>query len=216
MITDQQAQALIESTLLNDPRLSEHAIGVAVEGGRVTLGGAVQSFRRKLLAEQIAASFEGVHSVRNELDVIPPEPASDEEIADDVRAALNASADVTKETVQVAVTGGKVTLQGTVGSVWEQAVADDLVRGVRGVRDVANLLVINVEIKVGDEELANAIKAAIRGTRGLAEADLGVAVTRNLITLSGQLRHLWQREMAESVVHRFGLLHVQNEIEVTG
>jgi osmotically-inducible protein OsmY len=115
----------------------------------------------------------------------------------------------------VSVVSGRATLEGTVGSVWEQAVADDIARGVRGVRDVVNLLVIDLAGKVGDEELANSIKAALGRATGLQETHLGVAVAGNLVTLSGRVAEAWQRDNAETVVRHFGLLHVRNEIDVT-
>jgi osmotically-inducible protein OsmY len=216
MPADGDLTQLIKTTLLTDPRLSGHAVRVSVQDGRALLQGNVQSYRRKLLAHEIVGSIEGVHSVVNKLEVAPPDAATDEEIARSVRDALKTSADVTKETIQVAVTSGKVTLQGTVASRWEQSVADDIARGVRGVRDVVNLLVVDLESKVDDEELANAIKAAVKRTRGLTQLGLNVAVAGKLVTLSGPVAHAWQRDAAESVVRQFGLLHVRNEIQVRG
>ena len=150
MLVDEELKSLIETTIFNDPRLSSQRIEVSPAAGHVTLEGTVQSFRRKLLAQQIVSSFDGVHRVTNQLVVTPSEPAPDDEIAKNVRAALDTSADVTKSSIQVSVTGGKVTLQGAVSSVWEQAVADDVVRGVRGVREVINLLIVNLQDKVAD------------------------------------------------------------------
>ena len=214
MSTDVELQSQIESLLLNDSRLSSHPISVQIRDGNVTLSGDVQSHRRKLLAHQIVARTDGVEQVSNDLCVTPIEPKTDEKIADNVRAALSASADVTKETVQVTATGGKVTLQGAVSSVWESAVAEDITRGVRGVRDVVNLLLINVEIKVGDEELANSIKAAFRRMRDLKHTDLQVAVTAYSALISGRVGNRWQKDFAESVARQFEVLRVENAIQV--
>jgi osmotically-inducible protein OsmY len=213
-LPDDVLQSNVESTLLNDPRLSLHPIEISVSDGTITLRGNVQSHRRKLLAQQITASHDGVQAVRNQLVVSPPEPITDDEVADQVRLALDSCADVTKETVTVSVVAGKATLQGTVGNIWEQAVADDVARSVRGVRDVINLLTVDKQCKIDDHELANSIKAALRRDRGLRGLELGVAVDDNVVTLTGRVPHLWQREAAEAVTRQFGLLHTRNDIEV--
>ena len=69
MPSNEELRNLIEATLLNDSRLSAQPIQVTVRGGQVTLEGAVQSYRRMLLAQQIVANFDGVHSVINKLRV---------------------------------------------------------------------------------------------------------------------------------------------------
>ncbi len=216
MVSDDDLKSMIETELLNDERLSSHPIEVQVKDRIVTLSGNVQTFRRRLAAHEIASHCEGIRDVVNNLNVTPVAALADTEILDHVRAALNANADVTKETVQVQVVGGKVTLTGNVGSYWERAVAEDVARASRGVREVENLLLVDLETKIADEELANAIKAALSRARGLSGENVAIAMQNALAVLSGQVRHLWQKEVAETVVRRFGLLHVKNDIEVTG
>lgn len=65
---------------------------------------------------------------------------SDERIKDDVCERLWAHGAVDARDVDVAVTGGEVTLQGTVGSRREKRLAEELVERVGGVRDVHNRL----------------------------------------------------------------------------
>ncbi len=214
MPTDDELRVLIETELLNDERLSSQAIRVTVCQGVVTLEGDVHSHRRRLAAHEIAAHYEGVHEVVNKLTVSPPGPVPDEEVTAHVCSALDASADVTKETVYVAVVGGKVTLTGSVGSHLERTVAEDIARATRGVRDVENLLMVDLETKIADEELANAIKAALSRARGLTDADISIAIQDTSAVLSGEVDHLWKKETAETVVRRFGLLHVQNQIMI--
>ena len=216
MITDEQLTGFITTELLNDPRLSLSPIEVEVKHGIVTLGGTVQSYRRKLAAHEIAASYEGVRDVVNHLQVKPPEDLSDREVARNVRMILEASTEVTKQTITVAVKSGIVTLGGHVGSHWECAMAEDVTRSARGVRDVENLITINLSEKVADEELAYSIEAGIRRTRGLGATPIAVAVDNGHIVLSGTIPYLWQKEMAEAVARRFGHIHLRNEIRVVG
>ncbi|REJ70090.1 MAG: BON domain-containing protein [Planctomycetota bacterium] len=73
---------------------------------------------------------------------------------------------------------------------------------------------INLEDKVAGEELANSIEAAVPRARGLTNLTLGIALAGNSLTLSGRVPELWQKDMAESIVRTFGLVHIQYNIEV--
>lgn len=214
--SDQELRVLIEAELLNDDRVSAQEIKIDVQRGVATLTGVISTFRRKLAVQQIVAAYEGIRDVRNLLIVEPAQPATDDEIAESVRSALDSSADTTKETIAVAVAGGKVTLTGTVGSHWERVVAEDVARGVRGVRDVVNMLIVDLLHKVDDHELMNSVQAALGRARGLKAADIRVAIGEDTVVLSGEVTEPWQKEVAQTVVGRFGLLHVRNEIHVTG
>lgn len=203
---------IISNDLLNDSRLSLCPIQVTINDGVVTLIGSVQSYRRKLAAQQIAGSFSGVREVINNLSVEPPEPATDGELADRVRAALDASADVIKETVTVAVYGGKVALRGTVASRWERLVAEDVARSVRGVRDVQNMLVVNLKERLDDQQMSAAISAALRRIPGFADLDVAVAVCNNTVVFSGEVPTLGHRDAANQVAEGFSVTHVRNDL----
>lgn len=209
-------QQLIASEMLNDHRVSSQNIRVNIDDGVAQLQGTVSSFRRKLIAQQIVAAYEGVRDVKNELLVEPHQSHPDATVAAAVRAALDASADTTKETIAVSVSGGKATLTGIVGSHWERVIAGDIARGVRGVRDVVNMLVIDLLNKVSDHELMNSVQAALGRARGLRESRIRVAVADQTVVLSGKVNELWQKEVAETVVGGFNFLRIRNEIQVTG
>lgn len=214
MEVDEQLQHTIEQTLLNDPRLSANPIAVTIRDGEVTLTGTVQSYRRQLLALQVAAIHAGHYAVRNQLHVDSAGPVEDATLAKHVREAFSGSSEVSAETIEVSATGGKVTLRGTVGSAWEYAVADDLARAARGVRDVICLLLINPHAKVADKELANSILAALSRITELSVSQIGVAVAQTTVSLFGRVVDERSRSMAESTVRRFGLLHIRNDLQI--
>jgi osmotically-inducible protein OsmY len=205
----------IRQAFMLDDRLSEQPIEVAVLNGTATLTGTVQSHNRKLAAQLIATSIEGCRGVVNELQVEPPGHLLDERIAEYVRAALDAHADITKETVTVSVSNGAVTLNGSVGSHWERTLAEDLALGCKGVCTVKNLLVMNLGGQIEDEALCREIQASLAYTRGLRDTDLRVAVNGDTAVLSGEVPELWQKEAAETVAKRFRVSCVRNEIVVT-
>jgi osmotically-inducible protein OsmY len=216
MPTDTELAKRIKHAIFRDEGLSSQPIEISVNKGIVTLSGSVQTYRRKLVAHEIASSFEGCRGVVNELIVEPPGPISDEETADNVRAVLDAHADITKETIAVSATAGIVSLNGNVGSQWERLIAEDVARSARGVKDVQNFLVVDLPTKMEDKRLKQDIEAALSHARGLKDRNIHVAVSEGAIVLSGEVLNLTQKEMVERVVHQFRFREVRNDIVVTG
>jgi len=214
--TDAVLTGRIRDYFTRDQRLSSQPIDAAVKDGIVTLTGTVQTHRRKLAAYEIAASFEGCRDVRNELIVEPAAGIPDDQVADNVRSALDTHADITKATIGVTVSGGKATLTGNVSSRWEYAVAEDVARSALGVRDVNNLLVVDLVEQIEDAGLSQEIVETMAVTSGLKDADINIAVSSGAVVLSGEAPRLWHKATAEAVVRRFWCRRIQNDIVVTG
>jgi len=212
---DQILRVQVEQALLRDARLSAQPIEIAVDGGIVFLRGSVQSYRRKLAAYEIAASFEACCGVRNELQVVPALEMADAEVANLVRSALEAHADVRKETIVVSSQAGVVVLGGSVASAFERAVAEDIALAVRGVRAVKNRLIIDLAERSENEALCKEIRTAMASARGLQHSGIRVAVGGDTVVLSGTVDALWKVEAAEVLARRFGLWNVCNEISVS-
>ena len=214
MPTDYILTRQIEDALLRDHRVSGQKIQVSNSSGFVTLRGSVQSYRRKLAAQEIVALFDGCRGVDNQLTVVSPEHLSDDEIANHVRLALEADADITKRTITISVEGGIATLGGTVGRPWERVLAEDVVMGVRGVREVRNHILVDPIEQVEDEALSRAISATLAVTRGLGNTIIHVATNGGHVVLSGEVAELWQKEVAITVVRRFQTQWITDKIIV--
>jgi len=211
---DDELKGVISTDMLNDGRLSGIVVHVSVENGVVFLDGSVQSYRRKLLAHEIASCYAGVCEVVNRLRVEPTSPIADEVVIDCVRAALDASADITKQTIVVESHGGKVTLRGNVGGHWERVIAEDISLSVRGVREVQNLLVVDLTERIDDQEASEIISKSLNRACGLGGTNIHVAVSHDLVVLSGQVPQLAHKEMAQKVAERVGIAHIRNDISV--
>lgn len=216
MPSDELLHRRIQKAMVEDHRLSGHAVEVEVRNGVVRLNGRVQSHRRKLAVHELVASLEGCRDVINEITVEPSGVLPDEKVAENVRAALDAHADITREVITVAVHGGKVTLQGNVASPWERQVAEDVALAARGVRSVNNMIMIDPDQELEDEVLSRSIAEALGYTRALRDAAIEVAVNADQAVLSGEVEHFWQKQTAEDVARRFRVRTVRNEIRVTG
>lgn len=137
---DAELAQWIEDAMLMVPRVSAHAIAVSVSAGVVTLRGAVQADERKAVALAIAAAHPACQAVVDQVRVVPTGELSDEQVAQNAKAALNTLTDSVRQAAKVSVSAGVVTLCGTVPTEWERAVAADVVFAAPGVRHVANHL----------------------------------------------------------------------------
>lgn len=214
MAVDEELAGQIKASLMQDGRLSALPIKVVVSSNIVMLEGVVCSYRRKLAAQEIASSFSRGRDVVNRLKVEPPSPISDAEVANLIRAALDAHADITREAITVSVAAGEATLAGRVSSRWERLIAQDVTLSVRGVRSVQNLLIVDLPEHLEDEALAREIQAALRDTPDLRDAAVRVAVNGGVAVLSGDVRTALQKEAAEAALRQFRPIHVRNEILV--
>lgn len=214
MSKDENLAELIKDAIRKDERVYLQPIDVSVIDGIVTLSGSVRTHRRKLVAYEIASSFEGCRDVLNKLTVEPEAPLPDMEVAKNIVRSLNASVDITTDAINVAVTYGVASLSGAVRNQWERRVAEEVARSARGVRDVENFLVVDPINEVYSEELAKGIKTALDRARDLKGAKIEVDISGRKVILSGIVYSLPQKEIAEKVAHRFGLRDIRNEIIV--
>jgi hyperosmotically inducible periplasmic protein len=142
-ITDSWVTAKTKIALFGDDRVKGGEVSVETVNGVVSLRGKVDSDDAKAAAGSVAQAVEHVKSVRNDLQVVPPEDrkaidVSDKEIAHKVEGRLSKDAQLKK--VDVRTDGGAVILTGAVSSIGQSARASELAREVPGVRMVKNEL----------------------------------------------------------------------------
>src|SRR5438045_1825237 len=87
--TDEQIQVDVLEELKWDTRLHPNEIGVVVKDGIVTLTGWVDSYLKKIAAEEAAHRVRGVKAVANDIEVRLP-TSSERTDADLAKAAVNA------------------------------------------------------------------------------------------------------------------------------
>jgi osmotically-inducible protein OsmY len=142
-VTDSWLTAKTKIALFADERVKGGQVSVETVNATVTLRGKVDSDEAKAAAASVAKAVEGVKSVRNDLQVVPPgdrkmTDASDKDIAQQVENRLAKDAQLKK--VDVRADGGAVILTGAVPSIGASARASELARDVPGVRSVKNEL----------------------------------------------------------------------------
>src|ERR1700754_943956 len=133
----------IRARLEDDPHISQPiAIAVAERNGTVTLKGTITGFRQRHAAVEIAKTTAGVHSVEDELKVDPRYRYTDDSIRGVALQALMNDDAVPADRVDVHVSNGWLTLQGSVDRQRQSDGAFADVSAVPGVGGITN------EIKV--------------------------------------------------------------------
>ncbi|MBD3191840.1 MAG: BON domain-containing protein [Candidatus Heimdallarchaeota archaeon] len=136
--SDNEIKTNIQSILEWNPNIDEGTLTVEVKNGHVTLEGSVDAYWKKVKAEQSVSGVIGVLDITNKLVIVPTKAVADEEIAQNIVAAIDRKISVDVESVNVKVVDGKVTLSGTVSN-WdahnEAKQAAELTEGVKDVED---------------------------------------------------------------------------------
>ncbi len=142
--TDSQLQHDVIEELMWDPQVGRGEIGVAANGGVVTLAGQVASYAEKAAAVTAAERVAGVQVVADEVRVRLPSSSirTDVDIAHVVANALRWDVQVPEDCVKARVDNGWVWLDGEVEWQYQRTAADQAVRYLSGVAGVSNNITI--------------------------------------------------------------------------
>jgi osmotically-inducible protein OsmY len=122
--------------------------------------------------------------------------------------------EVDASAIGVSAGDGVVTLTGFVNSYAEKLAAERVAKLVRGVRGVANDIIVRQMVDRTDADIAHDAVACLKTRPDLVDT-VQVAVHRGHLTLTGKVEWLLQKEAAEHAVkHVRGLLGIFNHITV--
>lgn len=171
--TDLQLKQDVENELLWDPKINAARIDVSVDGGAISLSGAVDSYAEKSAAERATKRIAGVRAVSEKLSVsvLGHHVRADAEIADAVRHALEW--DVwAPSSVTATVHKGAVTLHGHVEWQYQRDAATRAVCYLAGVASVHNEIAIAPRASTAD--VIQRVQAALqRQAKADAESRYG-------------------------------------------
>jgi osmotically-inducible protein OsmY len=213
--TDEQLKHLVTAELRWDNRVDETEIGVAVVNGVVTLTGTVNSFAKKLAAQEAVHRVAGVLDVANDIKVktLGATTRDDTEIARAVRHALEWDVWVRDQEIQTTVSDGWVTLEGTVESLAEREDAERIVQKLVGVRGVTNYLL--VAPKVTTPNVQHLIQDALERRADHEANRIQVAVRDGVVTLTGKVRNYGEkRAILGAVSHAPGVTSVTDHLHI--
>jgi osmotically-inducible protein OsmY len=217
-------EAQIQTTYNLSPYLRAIDLKVSVHGDKATLSGKVNENAGKELAEQIALGANGIKSVDNQIVVdpeyVPPMLTSPVrkygEIVDDasITAAVKSKLLWSKYTddlnTNVDTNRGRVILTGTADNKEAKAFAGQLARSTNGVKSVDNRLEIKPKAAsdtsngtihktseaISDTWITTKVKSTFMYSSDVNSSDISVTTSEGIVTLSGNLDSLAERNMA--------------------
>jgi osmotically-inducible protein OsmY len=135
----------------------------------------------------------------------------------DVKEQLDWDPALDDSRIMVKADDGRIILSGAVDTFADVEWASQDAKAVGGVTAVDNQLLVGAAgAAITDADIAAHCATALDDDRFVPHGAVNVAVIDGLVTLTGQVRHHFQRQAAEHAVGRVpGVLHVSNEITLT-
>ena len=214
--TDEAIQTDVLEELKWDTRVRPNEIGVAVKDGIVTLTGWVDSYLKKMAAEEAAHRVPGVKAVVNEIEVRLPGSAerTDHDLAKAVLNALRWDAAIPTGKVDVTVSQGWVTLKGEVEYAFQKRDAERAVRRLSGVKGVSNLIVVKPQVFPSD--LKQQIERALVRNAETDARNITIEVEGSKVILRGTVRSYAEKQAAEDTAWAApGVTEVDSHIVVS-
>jgi len=215
MKNNSELQTDVQNALKWEPLLKAAEIGVIVKEGIVTLTGEVDSYAKKLQAENATKRVIGVKALIEKIEVKFPNAWSktNSEIATEVVNALRANYSFPDDKVTVKVEDGWVTLEGELPWNYQKEEAKACVNYLVGVKGVTNNITIKAESHDTIEK--KAIEKALAVSLSVNDNDINVYVSGTKVTLTGTVNSWYQKEEAERIAWKTpGIWNVENELAV--
>lgn len=212
-IDDREITRAIEKRLLVNDEVSSHLIDVNTDKSVVKLSGFADNLLARERAVEIAQSTKGVISVINNIKVRPIS-RSDEVIRRDVLEALENDQATELFDVDVKVDGGVVALSGNVDSYAEKELCAEVVKSIKGIRDIKNNIEVSLDEKRSDYEIETEIEGRLESDVRIDSRLIEVEVQNGVVTLKGTVGSAVEKQQAEMDARISGVKSVENGLEV--
>src|SRR5260370_18879555 len=215
--TDEEIQRDILEELKWDTRVRPNESGAAVKDGIVTLTGWVDSYLKKMAAQDAAHRVHGVKAVANDIEVRRPSSAerTDADLAAAVLNALRWDAAIPTGTLDVTVSQGWVTLKGEVDHGFQKRAALRAICRLSGVKGITNLMMVKPRVLPTD--LKQQIERAFLRNAQSDARNMTVAMEGSSVILRGTVRSSAEKQAAEDTAgwSAPGVTEVDNRIVVS-
>jgi osmotically-inducible protein OsmY len=216
MKADSDVERDVREELLWLPNQDAGEIVVSVKNGVVALTGVVHSFLAKYEAERAVKRVAGVVGIVNDIEVRLHnlDERSDVEIAREAVAAIKSVLPNLYESIKVIVRNGWITLEGEVEWNYQKEGAEYVVRHVKGLKGVINL--IKTKPRIEPSELKRKIEEALKRNAVVDAQRINVEAHGGDVVLTGLVRSWVEREEAEQAAWAApGVINVEDRIAVS-
>jgi len=198
-LIDSAIEDAVEDELAKDKRIVLPELDVQTDNGVVELSGTVDNILIKERAARVARTVKGVRAVINEIIVEPSAMRHARDIRSDILDALRSNQATEAYEIEVKVEAGVVALSGAVESWQEKWLAAAVAKGIKGVREVRNSIVVHYLAERTSEEIASDIREALRWDALVDHALIDVEVSNGTVRLTGTVGSAAEKQEALKV-----------------
>lgn len=215
MKNDAELQTDVQNAIKWEALLNAAEIGVTAKDGVVSLTGVVDSYGKKMGAENATKKVVGVRAIVENIEVKFPNTwtKTDAEVANEVLATLKSNWTIPNDRITVKVEKGWVTLEGELPWNYQRENAKKSVSYLTGVKGVTNSIKIKSEINDAIER--EEVESALGRSWAINDSNINVSVSGTTVTLNGNVDSWYQKEEAGRIAWNTpGIWYVKNELEV--
>ncbi|AWV96779.1 BON domain-containing protein [Arcticibacterium luteifluviistationis] len=215
MRNDLELQRDVQNAIKWEPSMNAAEIGVTAKDGLITLSGKVDSYSKKINAENAVKKVKGVKAIVEEMtiDYGYSFKKDDSDIANDILIAWKANWEVPQDKIKVKVEDGWVEIDGEVAWKFQEEASKDCIKNLSGVNGVTNLIKVKSESKdiLEKKELENSLNR----NWSIDAKDIKIDVNLNKVKLTGLVHSLYQKDEAGRLAWNTpGVSSVDNELAV--
>ena len=215
MKTNQELQKDVQDAIKWEPLLNAAEIGVTAKDGVITLTGTVDSYSKKIEAENAAKNVSGVRALAEEIHIKYGDfgKKSDTDIAKEVLSAWKWNWEVPDQKIKVKVESGVVTLDGELEWNYQREAAKKAIKNIAGIIDIIS----NIKIKSENHDVIErkAIENALERNSSIDDLGITVDVNENYVTLKGTVNSFYARDEAEQIAWNApGVWNVDNKLVI--
>ena len=216
MKSDSEIREDVIRELQWDPQITDpEAIGVAVKDGAVTLTGHTPTYSEKLAAARAAERVYGVKAVANDIKVkLSGEPRDDSDIAQAIAHVLENNTRIPEGKVRARVQAGWVTLDGEVEWDYQRREVERMVRNVRGVVGITNIIVVKPRVSPG--QIQAKIEEAFKREAEIDARHIWVQISDHTARIYGHVHSLTEANAATTAAASApGVANVESHLVVS-
>jgi osmotically-inducible protein OsmY len=214
MKTDQELQTDVMDELKWDPVLTASEIGVSVKNSVVTLSGFVNSYSKKIAAENAAKRVKGVKAVAENIEVRigTDGQRNDTQIAEAAVNAIKWNTQVPDERIKIKVESGWVTLEGNIDWQFQKEAALNAVKDLTGVKGVTNLITVApsaIDLSLVEKN----IRRALQRNADVEANNIQIKAVGSKVILKGETRSWAEKQEVERAVWSSpGVIEVEDDL----